>query len=509
MTSEAEKLGIVSRLLDEGKRDTAIATAIGGTRHEARMLIERVRGRTGRALIPAVPLITAADYAEAIEGCWRRSIEAYIEAGALLIRAKQALPHGEFQAMVDENLPFGARTAQRLMAIAGDERLTNPTRVSLLPASWGSAYELTRFDDDALDTHFRDGTIRPEMERQEVVSLRRKVEDAQRRAVVRDTGGCRLTAWPTQQYEIILIDVPRRRNVYSDDTGQHKGPENHYRVMTFEQLLDLRVADIAAPNSMLLYWSTASSLIDDIEIMAEWDFVALRPRDENGKIRRMIDVDEAGSAMPVVGKGRYSSHQIWRKIYPGEKQHGMGLRFWDVHEILLVGLRGKFPGPSPRGAQPLSVFDAPWRGHSVKPDDVADWVDRLHGDKTRIELFRRGPARPGWDVFGNEAEPAPADGAPVDHLARKHLHRALALVAARCGEPKPRDVYLVPAGLASFIAPADAALDALTREEFDLICDLDDPEACKLALKSDALESALQILSEFAATFPDQAEAAE
>jgi len=48
------------------------------------------------------------------------------------------------------DLPFAARTAQRLMAVAADARLANPTHVSLLPPSWGTLYELTKLPDDAV-----------------------------------------------------------------------------------------------------------------------------------------------------------------------------------------------------------------------------------------------------------------------------------------------------------------------------------------------------------------------
>ena len=51
---------------------------------------------------------------------------------------------GIFEAMVEDDLPFGKRTAQRLMAIASDQRLSNTTHVSLLPASWQTLYELTK-----------------------------------------------------------------------------------------------------------------------------------------------------------------------------------------------------------------------------------------------------------------------------------------------------------------------------------------------------------------------------
>lgn len=46
------------------------------------------------------------------------------------------LPHGEFEAMAEVDLPFGASTARRLMTVARDNRLTNRTHVHVLPPFW-------------------------------------------------------------------------------------------------------------------------------------------------------------------------------------------------------------------------------------------------------------------------------------------------------------------------------------------------------------------------------------
>lgn len=88
------------------------------------------------------------------------------------MEAKEALPHGAFAAMIDSDLPFKARTAQRLMVTASDERLANPTHVSHLPPHWGTLYELTKLPDDVFQTKLADGTIHPEMQRKDVAQER-------------------------------------------------------------------------------------------------------------------------------------------------------------------------------------------------------------------------------------------------------------------------------------------------------------------------------------------------
>jgi len=56
-------------------------------------------------------------------------------------------------------LPFGARTAQRLMGISKQPLLTNPTHASDLPPSWMTLYELTKLPD--LDANVRRKTLPP------------------------------------------------------------------------------------------------------------------------------------------------------------------------------------------------------------------------------------------------------------------------------------------------------------------------------------------------------------
>jgi N6-adenosine-specific RNA methylase IME4 len=199
-------------------------------------------------------------------------------------------------------------------------------------------------------------------------------------------------------FSLVLIDVPRHHDAYSAETGSEKAPENHYPTIPFHELCDFSINSFAAPDAIILYWSTAASLLDDLDILAEWGFVALRRRDEVGKLLRGDD----GRPLAPVGGGRYGSHQIWRKRRVG-KQTGMGRWFFDQHEILIVARRGKINAPIP-GTQAESVFDAPVGEHSVKPhEDVRGWVDRCWPDLTKIEVFARGEAPRGWVFWGNQA----------------------------------------------------------------------------------------------------------
>lgn len=101
-----------------------------------------------------------------------KSVESIIAVGQLLTKAKAELVHGEWGRMFEDQLvPFNARTAQRLMAIAANPELSNATHASFLPPSWTSLYELTKVEPDTLHNALRDRVITPDMKRSDVAAL--------------------------------------------------------------------------------------------------------------------------------------------------------------------------------------------------------------------------------------------------------------------------------------------------------------------------------------------------
>jgi hypothetical protein len=114
------------------------------------------------------------EWADRIKSAWQKSVESIIECGRLLIEAKAALRHGRFESMVEAELLFGLRTAERLMEIANDTRLTNPTHVSLLPPHWGTLHVLTQLDDDEFQKKLDDRVINPGMTRADAKSGKRR-----------------------------------------------------------------------------------------------------------------------------------------------------------------------------------------------------------------------------------------------------------------------------------------------------------------------------------------------
>ena len=86
----------------------------------------------------------------------------------------------------------------------------------------------------------------------------------------------------------------------------------------------------------------------------------------------------------------------------GRKGHlafGMGRKVRNCHETCVIAQRGNPMPPTDRAIR--SVFFAPVREHSRKPDEFYRIVERLYPTANRLELFSRED-REGWTCTGNE-----------------------------------------------------------------------------------------------------------
>jgi hypothetical protein len=114
-------------------------------------------------------------WADSINDAWQKSVEGVLEAGRLLLAAKEQLQHGTFENMVQLELNFGPRTARHLMAIADNPTLSNRNHGSVLPPSWRTLAELDKAErklgEGTIARWLEDGTVTPKTERKEIAAL--------------------------------------------------------------------------------------------------------------------------------------------------------------------------------------------------------------------------------------------------------------------------------------------------------------------------------------------------
>ena len=174
--------------------------------------------------------------------------------------------------------------------------------------------------------------------------------------------------FPDKKYQIIYADPPWDSN---SQFGRDKkrGNEQHYPLMTIDDIKNLPVESIADENCVLFLWVVDTQLQDALETIKSWGFT-----------------------FKTVGF-------TWVKETKHGKDHfGVGMWTRKNPEMCLLATKGK-PKRFSAGVRQLQRHKV--REHSRKPDEIRDEIIRLCGDIPRIELFCRF-TQSGWDVWGNE-----------------------------------------------------------------------------------------------------------
>ncbi len=176
---------------------------------------------------------------------------------------------------------------------------------------------------------------------------------------------------PRNHYGAILADPPWRFEVWA-----HGVPD--YDRMTFEEIANLPVADLAADAAVLFLWACWPSLPEALNILPKWGF----------------QYKTCGFCWV---KGDTRQPDFFREDFTSY----MGLGYWTRanSEVCLLATRGK---PKRLNADVRQGIIEPRREHSRKPDCVHKRIERLVAGPY-LELFAR-QRRPGWDCWGNEVD---------------------------------------------------------------------------------------------------------
>jgi N6-adenosine-specific RNA methylase IME4 len=170
-----------------------------------------------------------------------------------------------------------------------------------------------------------------------------------------------------EKYAVVYADPPWQYSS-GDQHGteeQETVLEDHYPSMALDEICSLPQAKLAATDCVLFLWATSPTLEEAFEVINAWGF-------------------------------KYKTSMIWDKV-----AHNVGHYVSVRHEILLIATKGQ-PPKVPKLVD--SVYEEERTEHSRKPAYFRQLIEELYSDGKRLELFCRGPADDGWDVWGNEAE---------------------------------------------------------------------------------------------------------
>jgi len=183
-------------------------------------------------------------------------------------------------------------------------------------------------------------------------------------------------------YGVIYADVPWTFATRSDK-GRGRSPDQHYDVMSLDEIKALPVADLAAKDCVLFFWVIDTHLAMALDVIKAWGFEYKTRAFVWAKLNQ-----------------KYHDYTPEKQAAYGDSAWKMGNGFWTRAnpEDCWLATRGK---PKRKSAAVRRLVVSPLRQHSRKPDEVKERIEKLV-DGPYVELFSR-TNRPGWDAMGNEA----------------------------------------------------------------------------------------------------------
>lgn len=163
---------------------------------------------------------------------------------------------------------------------------------------------------------------------------------------------------------------------FDDKLPDNRGAESHYKTMlTMDQIFKFPLPPLA-PDCTLFLWRVASMQQEALNTLFHWGF-------------------------------ELKSEIVWvKKTKTGKRWFGMGRTVRGEHEVCLIAHRGN-PQTLNRSVRSIietdfdvDGFEAPYTGHSAKPELFFDIVE-LFREGPYCELFARRE-RHGWTCIGDE-----------------------------------------------------------------------------------------------------------
>jgi N6-adenosine-specific RNA methylase IME4 len=166
------------------------------------------------------------------------------------------------------------------------------------------------------------------------------------------------------KYTVIYADCPWESELSENDNNP---ATIYFPSVGISELKKLVIP--AADDAILLIWSTAPTLEKALQVMNAWGF-------------------------------KYRTNIIWDKQFKTNQWiHGQ-------HEILLLGVKGKFSLPV-EGVSISSVYREKRSKHSLKPTYFYEQIEQLFPNERYLELFSQTKHNDLWEVWGNQLQQLP------------------------------------------------------------------------------------------------------
>lgn len=210
------------------------------------------------------------------------------------------------------------------------------------------------------------------------------------------------------KFNIIVSDCPWMLDDSLTMSNTPRGAKANYPLLDTNELCKLKVKEISDPDGcILVLWALGSMLEDAMKVMKSWGFkqkqifVWVKTKKQPlEKLKKNIRKNKKLSGSDLISKleSEVDSFNLNETL-----AFGMGRLFRQTHELCLIGINSTKIYKKLKNKSQRSVSFSGATKHSVKPNDLQDYIDLMFPDKNlnKLEMFARR-TRPDWYVIGNE-----------------------------------------------------------------------------------------------------------
>jgi hypothetical protein len=167
-------------------------------------------------LVRAGVLRTRDDFKREIRLLWDDVAEKFLLIGRYLVKAKETLDHGEYQTMIERELPFGYQVARQLKTVAEkiDSGYIDANR---MPKSYTTAFVLVTMSTDEIREAEARGLVRADVKRNDLITFLKEVRSS---SVAIRTRELREYRKLRRQRDAILSRMAELESKYGDDLAE-------------------------------------------------------------------------------------------------------------------------------------------------------------------------------------------------------------------------------------------------------------------------------------------------
>ncbi len=191
---------------------------------------------------------------------------------------------------------------------------------------------------------------------------------------------------PASFFDVVVLDPPW---FYEGVGDKPQAAGKHYDLLHWKQIANLGVPNILADRAVVFLWVTSPKLEHGFNVLKAWGLRYVGIAFNWVKTTQGGKVIQGQGVRPTITKGTTELVLAATNVPSGRP---LPVSDESVGQVILDDLDEVVLAPRPGNR------------HSAKPEEVLSRIDTLYPTARKLEMFRRGPPRPGWEAWGNQAQ---------------------------------------------------------------------------------------------------------